>query len=505
MSNVNLSFDSKRNVYAQVDMLFDAKRVFPASDIDYSNLSISLNSHTLSDTFDMTVPKGNLDIDYECEGTLLDMPYSFKIDSITERNGIMTYTGRYSSDKLLYTNYRLWVSYTKSIHEEEPQNVSYSVRALMQKMCNQLGLGLSFQCMDWQYPLNKLNEDDQFYYFGITGTYQNLISQLFGWLSDLPHIDFNVFIRSGVLYVIQRGHETGGTVTVTKAVFPYTVQKRRIRTEWQGSGNTQAEKTVDDEDAQVPFTGKIQFQDIEMTYENGYLMTEKDGDGNETEYTYIELNKQKYISRKETNNTVTGGSTVVVNDYQILGNQVYLIKETQTVTKVTDPETNPPTTETETTETVHVPVGNGCFVHTVKDGDGNVVQSSTSQGSPSNTVSPYMVDKTQEIYNTMTQQIVADILAGLLEYLHPPLIATNYPVKDRQTIEYLVNQTDWLNNKFEEKVTLELAEDEISEPHAIDFNDVISFRGNSYRLESNHITHDAENGIRQNLTIVRWF
>lgn len=497
MSDVSLQFDAKRTVRAVVDMNFDARNIFPASEIDYSDLSISLNSHTLSDTYEMTVPKGNLNFDYLVEGSLLDLNYEFRVEGITERNKMMTYEGRYSSDKLLFTNYRLSVPYRKT--SEEPSNPSYSVRALMQKMCNHLGLYLSYQAMDWYYPLNKLNEDEHYWYYGLSGTYQSLISSLFGWLSQLPHIDFNVFIRDGILYVLQRGHEDGGTVTINKTVYPPTINKRRIRTEWQGSGNTQQEKTFDD-DEQVPFTGTIRFGDIYRTYEEGYLVEEMDSQSNETKYYYIELNKQKYLSRKLVENSQTHGSTEVVYQYKVLGNEVFLIQETQTVTTVegTPPET---VTTTEVTVTEHAPIGNGWFGHTVKDVEGNVVQTSISQGSSANSVSPYMVNKTQGVFNTMTQQIVADVIAGLLEYLHPPLIGTNYPVTDRNTIEYLIDQTDWLNNRIEEKVTLEV----VGIDHVIDFNDVISYGGNSYKLESNHIRHDAESGISQSLTIVRWY
>ena len=498
--NVNLNFDIKRRVNAQVSFHFDARNIFPCSNIDYSDLSISLNSHTLSDNFELSIPKGNLNFDYLVEGTLLDMPYQFKIEGITERNQVMTYQGRYSSDKLLYTNYKLWVSYPKS--SEEPERPSYSVQALMQKMCNQLGLYLSFQAHDWYYPLNKLNEDDYYWYYGITGTYQNIISQLFGWLSDLPSIDFNVFIRENILYVIQRGYEDGGTVTISKASFPYTVNKRKMRTEWQGN-NSIKEKTYDD-DQQVPFSGKLEWGDVYIIYEDGFVVEERDADGNETEYTYTEINKQKYLSRKEINNTNTNENTVVTYQYQTIGSEVYLSKETQTITK--EEEENGNTVQTiEVRITTHTPNGTGFYYHTVKDENGNVLQTGISQGAPGNSVSPYMVDKSQAVLNSLNQQIMADIIEGILLYLHPPLISTDYPVTDRNTIEWLINQTDWLNNKTEEKVTLEIAEDEMAEPHVIDFNDLISFKGNTYRLESNHIRHSAEDGIRQNITIVRWY
>ena len=498
--NVSLSFDTKRTVYADVSIDFDARNIFPCSDLDYSDLSINLGSHTLSDTFQMQIPNGNLGFDYLVEGTLKDFPYQFKVEEIEEQNKMMTYTGRYSSDKLLYTAYTLSVRYSKSLHDKEPENVSYSVRALMQKMCSCLGMTLVYKAWDWQYPLNKLNETDDYWYFGLKGTYASLINQIFGWLGDLPHLDFNVFIREGnLLYVVQRGHEDGGTVTITNPAYPYRIQKRRIRTEWQGN-NTKQEKQYDDPENQIPFTGTIRWGDISITYEEGYVVEETDNQGNTTTYTYITIDDAKYISRKETTNDITGGSTLVVYEYQKFGAEIYLSKETQTVTTV---EGEPPATieETEVTVTTHTPTGNGWYGHNVLDEDGNVVQTSLSQGAPGNSVSPYMVSQTQAAFNSLTQQIVQDILDAFLEYLHAPLVSTTYPVKDQTTIRNLIDATDWLNGKTEEKVTLEV----LNMNHIIDFNDLISFKGNTYRLESNNVRHSAEYGLRQSIVIVRWY
>lgn len=499
--NVYLSFDTKRTVNAQVFLDFDARNTFPCSDLDYSDLSINLGSHTLSDTFQMQIPNGNLGFDYLVEGTLEDFPYQFKVEEIEEQNKMMSYIGRYSSDKLLYTTYTLSISYSKSVHDnQEPENVSYSVRALMQKMCSHLGFTLIYNAWDWQYPLNKIGEDDDYWYFGLKGTYASLMNQIFGWLSDLPHIDFNVYIREGILlYVVQRGHEDGGTVTITNPAFPYRIQKRRIRTEWQGN-NTKKEKQYDDPENQVPFTGTIQWGDISITYEEGYVVRETDNQGNTTTYTYTEINDAKYVSRKKTENVNTGSSTDTVYDYRHFGDEIYLAKETQTVITV---EGEPPATieEREVTVTTHTPTGNGWYGHNVLDEEGNIIQTSLSQGAPGNSVSPYMVEQTQAGFNTLTQQIVHDIIEGLLEYLHPPLINTTYPVKDQTTIRNLIDATDWLNGKTEEKVTLEV----LNSNHIIDFNDVISFKGNTYRLESNNVRHSAEYGLRQSIVIVRWY
>ena len=112
-----------------------------------------------------------------------------------------------------------------------------------------------------------------------------------------------------------------------------------------------------------------------------------------------------------------------------------------------------------------------------------------------------MVNKTQEAFKSLEVEIAEEIISGILRYLHPPLIPTNYPVKDRQTVMNLIDATDWLDGRIEERVTLEV----LNGTHIFDFNDVLTWNGNRYYLVSNSIRHSAENGLRQGLEIVRWY
>lgn len=500
-----INFHTKRTVKAVINRSYDTRYVVPVSNVDYSDLNITLGSHTLSDTFSLQTPLNPLDIDYEVRGTLQDFDYWFKVESVSERNRLFSFTGRYSTDKLKYTYYRLVLRYSKQQYEEEPKNVSYSSRALMELLARGLGLTLVYQAWDWLYPVNKLDEDDYYYYFGLTGTYGSLIANLFGWLGDLPHIDFNVFIRTDKLYVIQRGQETGNTVTVSDCGFPYSVTKNRVHTEWNGSGGKDEDKQ-EDPDNMVPFSGTIQWGDVSITYENGYVMRETDGNGNETTYTYIEHgdvdgNMQTYLKVKETLNATNGTASKTEYEYQDFGTEYYLSMETV----YTDGDYNnghPDYSSADVAITTHTPIGNGgWYGHTTKDADGEILDTGLSQGAPGNSVSQYMVDKTQEAFKSLEVEIMEEIIAGILRYLHPPLINTNYPVKDRQTIERLVDATDWLNNRIEERVSLEV----LNSNHIFDFNDIIRFRDHDYHLETNNIRHSAEYGLRQAIEIVRWY
>lgn len=508
MTTVNKLFDAKRAVKGTVQIYADARCVVPVSNVDYSDLSIVLGSHTLTDTFTMQVPLQALALDYETKGTLKDFNYQFKVEETSETAGIYSYTGRYSTDKLRYTNYRLAIYTRPSDGQTPPDTIAMPVRTILQGMCGCLGLTLNYQAWNWSYPLPQLyTSSGGTVIYGLNGTYSALISQLFGWLSDLPHIDFNVFIRGNTLNVIQRGQETGNTYDLSSyhvgAV--YTTNKRRLRTEWQGN-TEKPQNEYDDPDTQQPFTGSIAFGPCRITYEDGYLTREENTDtGSITTYQYTDINdidgnSQKYLQTKETIDDDIETCSKTEYEYATLGNEIYLAMETvytggEVVSNSTD------YTDAEITKTTHTPIGNGWYGHTTYDADGEVVETSLSQGSPGNTVTQYMVDKTQEVFKSEAVEIAEAVISGLLTYLHPPVVSTNYPVKDRQTIEDLIDATDWLDGRIEERVTLEVLES----AHIFDFNDLIQFNGNIYRLESNSIRHSAENGLRQGLEIVRWY
>lgn len=504
---MEIYFDARLNVIGTKHLKADARAIVPASDVDYSDLSITLGAHTLSDTFNMSAPLLELDIDYEVKGTLKDFNFNFKVEEITESNGRFSYTGRYSTDKLKYTNYRLNVTWRTRRDQTPPQSVSMPVKTIITLMAQHMGLTVNYQAWNWSYPLPQISAEEDTVVYGLSGTYGSLISQLFGWLSDLPHVDFNVFIRGSVLNVIQRGQETGNTYDLSNDYhlgFPYSIHKRRVRTEWQGNADWPQDE-YDDPDNQEPFTGTIEFNPCRITYENGYLVREVNDTGAETTYEYVDLedvdgNTQKYLSLKETTDSESGTCSKTLYDYSYFGDEIYLSQET---TWVNGDYSNGSAdyTDADISRTTNTPLGNGWYGHTTYDEDGEVTNTGLSQGAPGQTVSQYMVDKTQNNFKSEAVAIAEIIIQNLVKYAHPPLISTTYPVKDQTTIKKLVSATDWLDNKIEERVTVEVLNSE----HIFDFNDIIRFRGSDYKLESNSVRHSAENGLRQGLELVRWY
>lgn len=505
MSAFNKTFDLEREVTVNKTLYADLLLSVPASNIDNNttDLSITLGSKTLSDTFNLSTVDLGLSIGEEVEGTLKDFNYKFVIEEINEQNKRFSYVGNYDVNKLHYTNYS--VTIRRYYSDNAPSTIGLSSRIIMEGLCYGLGLTLVYKATEWTYPLPQISSSNNYYTYGLKGTYATVINQLFGWLSDLPHIDFNVFIRGNYLYVLQRGREDGNRYTIQTLGFPYSIQKRKVRTEWQGGGETELpQRELDTPAEKEPFSGTISFGDSSLTYQNGYLVTERRGHTTTT-YAYEDKadgqgNIQKYLSVKETVDTDTETCAKSIYYYDTLGAEVYVCREVV----YTDGDYSNRRTDYSTAEittTTHSPLGNGWYGVTVYNTENEVVSTSLAQGAPGNTVTQYMVDKINDNMNQAWRDVTKDIIDLALYFAHPPLTNTNYPVQDRSTLEALIDATDWLDGRTEERITLDV----LNSNHIFDFNDIITFNSNTYKLESNNITKTAENGLRQHLEIVRWY
>lgn len=493
----DVHFDVSATVSDTVETYFDAVCSVPYANTDYSSLNIGIASNTLSDSFSMSVPNGTADLDDVIQGELNGWGYDFAVNTVSVRNGISDYGGRYNSNKLQRTYYQVE---RDTERKSLPDKLGVSVRSIMADIASRLGLTLHYNAWDWLFPLPKVREaptygDYKRGYYIIGGTYQAVISQLFGWLGMLPHINFSVTIRNGGLYVTQRGQEPT-TYALQTVEFPPTVARQRIYTEWAGSGNDNERTLSNEQETQEPFTGTISFGDASLTYEDGLLVREVRGTS-ETTYTYGQQGSppQDYLVRKETVNSDTETCEKTDYFYDTIGEETYLQREV-VYTDGDASGVSPDYTNAEVTTTTHSPLGNGWYGHTVVDGDGDVVSTSLSQGAPGNTVSKYMVDAVQE--NLGWRDFYQDI-ADLVHFIAAPIVSTTYPVMDRDTVQKLVDATDWLNGRVEETVTLTTVDS-----HIFDTAQKVTYNGNTYHVDRNQITHGPE-GLKQALTLKRWY
>lgn len=119
-------------------------------------------------------------------------------------------------------------------------------------------------------------------------TYESIISSLFGWTSEIPHRQINVFLRAAdnSINIIQRGHEAKTTdISSTHQTRPQ-FHRELVRTMWSGKSSNGTIASVQNINIEpIPFSGTITFGDSSCSYISGYLVQET-ANGDSSEYSY---------------------------------------------------------------------------------------------------------------------------------------------------------------------------------------------------------------------------
>ena len=448
------------------------------------SFSMVLGELTLSDTFQLETSQP-LNIDDAVQGQILDYHFHFLVEETSQRDLIQTVKGMYSKDDLLYTAINATVS---------ELNVSFYAR----QIATALGLELNMVCDDFILSQNFEN----------TGmTYQDMISALFGWTSKLPQRQINVFIRGNTLNIIQRGLEKS---VVDISDCPHsrpTIERKLVRSIWHSNNNDNPDNQAhnEEDDAPIPFTGTISHEDISYTYEDGYLVREKNEDG-ETTYSYqneYDHNGNltgKYVSRKETRNK-DGSMSEVEYVYAATATNIYLFKERE---RSREPKDTPSYMDEWDSEriTYHAPIGYGWYATTVYE-DGERVGSSLSQGAPGGKASQYTIDQSALGLGAHYSSYYDEDNAQ-----YSSLIDTEFPVKGEEYLAILTQAIEWLNRKTQETVTLEIhanIRDGVPDvEHIVDFTERIKFDGNEYFLVSNSVELNPRS-LKQTIKMTRWY
>ncbi len=464
---------------------------FAIDDIPQQNISgiqsvtLSLNERTLADTFQMetTIP---LDIESAVQGRLLDFDCDFQVEETSQQGISQTVKGMYPLDRLLYMPINIDVT---------EADCSYYAN----KIAGALGLKLDLRIEDFtpsqDYSLSGM-------------TYQDFISSLFSWTSKLPQRQINVFIRGGMLHIIQRGHEEQVTDI---SDWPHTmpaINRKLIRSIWDSATTEGWDKARSDKDYDpLPFTGIIGIEGITRHYLNG-LLTEEETNGSFTEYTYDDL----YLTEKRTHNP--DGSTVQTTyTYAKTANDIYLFKETEKTTDATQKEGEEPHERDDWTDwhnenfttriTYHAPIGYGWYSTTVYE-DGEFQGSSISQGKPGGKSSQFTI-------NESNRSLGSDY--GFDDnddnkFKGQALFDTEFPVTGDDFLRKLTREIEWLNRKRQEEVSLDIVSPVVKGHatirHILDFTERIQLDGNEYYLVSNQVKLTPRS-LRQSIRLVRWY
>ena len=491
---------------------YDISIAVPFHNSRFQQLSIGLAANTLSDTYSMQsfLPVLNAKIDDVLTGSILDFNYRFKVESRAIAGQQISIEGRYDKDALLFTNYKYEIPNSERIGYHGMVGI-FRAKSYFDAIARSLNLTPHLfishhgddQNRGWAVKDGSLPKNCN---------YQQFLSGLFGWRSELPQININCFIRGNDLIAIERGCEADaidahfGQVVIlsdgSNVVRVPSVQQRKIRTEWSGTVTPPGQSANDIVDReQQPFTGTIAFGDASLHYVNGYLMQRTEG-SKTTLYEYLTINNQKYLRSEEMINSDTETASKTEYEYYSSGGIVYLATETRKTGG--DASVSPVDySDANTVITTHSPIGNGYFGLTTEDKDTGDITTALTQGGAASNVSQFMVDKSQDAFNNFNSTISGYLDRILASLLGAPIIDTDFPVDTyfgRSDIVWLAAQTDWLNNKIEERITLEV----VNLSHIIDFTDAIIYHEAGYYLESNNISVST-NGIRQTVELVRWY
>ncbi|MBO6204591.1 MAG: hypothetical protein J6N51_02065 [Selenomonas sp.] len=449
------------------------------------SITLAINERTLADTFQM-VTASPLDIEAAVQGKLLDFDCDFQVEETSQQGILQTVKGMYPLDRLLYMPINI---------EVVEADCSYYTR----KIADALGLSLDLRIEDFtpsqDYSLSGM-------------TYQDFISSLFSWTSRLPQRQINVFIRGGMLHIIQRGHEDQVTdITAWPHTMP-TINRKLIRSVWDSATTESWDRARSDKDYEPqPFTGTIGIEGITRHYLNG-LLTEEETNGSITEYSYDD----QYLTEKRTHNP--DGSTVQTTyTYAKTANDIYLFKETEKTTDATQKEGETSHDRNDWTDwlnenfstriTYHAPIGYGWYSTTVYE-DGEFQGSSISQGKPGGKSSQFTI-------NEWNRSLGSDYDFDDDEddkFKGQALFDTEFPVTGDDFLRELTHEIEWLNRKRQEEVSLDIVSPVIKGHatirHILDFTERIRLDDKEYFLVSNQVKLTTRS-LRQSIRLVRWY
>ena len=434
------------------------------------SMKISLNELTLSDSFEMetTYPVDVLDA---VSGQILDYRYSYVIGETDWQDTAITASGMYDVDRILYMPMKYSAGSKK-------HKAGYHA----QKIAGALGKKLNIAIDDFTHSST---------WVGNGQTYESIISSLFGWTSEIPHRQINVFLRAAdnSINIIQRGHEVKITdISNTHHTRPH-FHRELVRTMWSGrSTNGGGIAVVNNINVEpMPFSGTISFGDSSCSYVSGYLVSET-SNGNKSTYSYVGGSETgMYLSKKNITHS-DGGHTDITYSYNIGASGVKILGEEREITydkkgKVQSQRL-----------TVHAPLGNG-FYGTSVYVDGEYQGSSISTGSPSGVASRYMRNE-----ESITLGGARYSSSNDSDYGNSFLEEANFPVEESEILKGLTRELKWLNRRIKETVTMDI----YNYDHVIDFFEKIRLFGCDYFLVSNEICQTTRE-LKQSIAIVRWY
>ena len=550
---------------------------------DVESIEISLNAQQLTDQLTYTTIN-SVDILQQVQGQYLDYKFNLRVED-TDKQGILTTCRCCSdSDELLYTevSYEIyekswtgggfiipeselfetkmgwsWIKNEDGTYQITEPTAKASVH--MQKIAEVFDKDLVISFDDFVSSANILQDNL---------TYNDIISELFGWTSRVPQMLINCYIRDDTIFVIQRGHEQN-TVDLTDAKITLpTIHQELVRTMWNKSKWTKDQEYIktpaktdwreefilgdeipedepeepdeeepedEPEEPDNPFAGLNDTTVIEENDVTTIIQYSYYGDGllssvtntvyeeNElvskdiTSYSYdgegsvIETSTENYEADGEALEKV--GVTVSKNEYTMVGDQKKLAGE---LTVEYDDEGE--IINSRSVSHGYLPGQTHLHSNSTGSTSGSTTNASSDmrptpyeQGRSQKDLSDFFNDKGDKLSNSYKSYTYVDgkkIEVLGTETEKGTLTLYGYYLYDTS---FPVADVPTLKaitaaiNWLNRKIKETVTFDLYDFPHVIDFNDKIIFRGQTYFLESNTVVRTPRITNKQSLKIVRWY
>lgn len=340
-----------------------------------------------------------------------------------------------------------------------------------EKIANLMGLECICQIDDFISNMKEKQEDV---------TYNDLISQLFGWSSRLPQRMINCFVRDGKLIAIQRGKETN-VVDLSDAdkTLP-TIDKTLMRTLW-GSGKFGITPTTQQEHV----NNKRQIGGHKV-----YPMPDSQSPDGKTSYVYKNVSgyggiDHGYALESSTTRNDDGSKHEV---RYIYGESNGVFTCTQEISTDYDAEGHKVSEHT----TIHHNLTPSQQFSRSEDEDGITTSSNVGSNLPGFYNQWYWLELPVETGKEYDQKKITG---------YNLLTDSTFPVCDSTIYPQLLEALKWLNLRTQETGTLSVYGLE----HLIDFNDKIILDGKEYFLVRNTARTTPRIFNEQKLTLRRWY
>lgn len=466
----------------------------------FESLNMSLSPRASTIQYSGEQVNGSMSVGDTISGTILDHHYNFEIERYTRQGNRRSFSGAFSATKLVESLIVYQVCYEwhwSHLTWERPSFTDHlsAISSAINIPIVYSGANF-FPKTDMNFLLRK-NSFDLDFYEKISGSFSEILNRLIGWSTDVPSMTINLYVENGTIYLIQRGNETT-TRTPDGIVMHPTLTYSKRHTEWANSATqTVVPKEIassDTANSNTPFTGTIQFGTASLTYTDGLLTQETNGD-TVTTYTYTSIDDDKYLSQKVsvTTDPDTGDTTTATTTYSYETTQVDLYLREEHLTVV---DANGDTTTDRIT--THSFLGNGFYGTTTRDllDEDAVVSDGLSTGAPGQKASQYMIDNSNDSIRNANAQNPRQMVVALNGV---PKARATYPVADYNTLSAIASCLDQYEGKTEVQIQLEL----VGGSHLFTYADKLSYNGYVYYIVSNNVTVTGDK-LRQNITGVRW-